>query len=99
MLSRRINKISILSLLLIITVIFSGCSVKSDASEGNAPKKQVQVQKIARQNQVTTDLVVSGTVIPKEYSLIRSLTPGTIEYLAPVGSQVYLGQPGGYPFL
>lgn len=86
-------RIRLLSLLLILPIFLAGCGQSDDNQTEPVIKKKVQVQEITKQNQVTSKLTVSGTVTPKEYSLIRSLTPGTIEYLAPVGSEVKAGQP------
>lgn len=71
----------------------TGCGKQEEQTEETVVKKQVKIQEIAKQDEVSTSLVLSGTVVPKQYSSIRSLTPGTVEYLAPVGSEVSVGQP------
>lgn len=54
--------------------------------------KIVRIETIEKQDTVSSDLHVSGTVVPREYSVIRSLTPGTIEFIVPVGVEVVRGQ-------
>lgn len=85
-------KIFSLALLVLVAFTMSGCG-KEEATEQENIKKKVQIQEIVRQNEVNSKLILSSTVVPKEYSLIRSLVQGTVEYLAPVGSDVYVGQP------
>jgi len=87
------KKFTLILSLLFLVFFTTGCGQQAESSEETITKKQVKVQNIAKQNEVETSLVLSGTVTPKEYSVIRSLTPGTIQYLAPVGSDVYAGQP------
>ena len=82
-----------LSALVIATLALSGCGKKAEETDEPVIKKQVEVQYITKQSEVNSSLSVSGTVTPKQYSVVRSLTPGTIEYLAPVGSQIVVGQP------
>ncbi|MCB9802395.1 efflux RND transporter periplasmic adaptor subunit [Candidatus Nomurabacteria bacterium] len=80
--------------LLLLGVVVSGCGAKdATLNDEEIIKKEVKVQNITKQSEVNTELTLSGTVVPKQYSLVRSLVPGTIEFLAPVGSQVYVGQP------
>lgn len=68
---------------------------------GNAPAeevteqvlaKKVSVQTITPQDQVVRKLTASGTVVPRQFSVIRSLTPGTIQFMVPVGQEVVVGQ-------
>jgi multidrug efflux pump subunit AcrA (membrane-fusion protein) len=73
-------------------LVVTGCGRGNGDEIEEVAKKQVKIQTIQKQNQVTTDLTVSGTIIPKEYTLIRSLTPGTVEYVVPVGSPVSVGE-------
>lgn len=73
-------------------LLLSGCTNNGQQDE-EVIKKQVTVQEIGYQTELITELSLSGTVVPKEYSLVRSLTNGTIEYIAPVGTQVLKGQP------
>jgi len=87
------KKFTLILSLFALVLLASGCGQKTEETEEAVIKKQVKIQDISKQNEIDTSLVVSGTVVPKQYSLIRSLTPGTIEYLAPVGSDVYAGQP------
>ncbi|MBT7553237.1 efflux RND transporter periplasmic adaptor subunit [bacterium] len=84
------HKFSVLLLLLAVFVV--GCGPVADSKE-ELVKKQIKVQNISLQSEVDADLTLSGTVVPKQHSLVRSLVPGTIEFLAPVGSQVFTGQP------
>jgi len=88
------KKIKVLSLsILILSVFITGCGKSNDVNEEVTINKKVKVQEIVEQNDISSKLTLSGTVVPQEYSMIRSLTPGTIEYLAPIGSEVYAGQP------
>lgn len=86
------KKINILLIVLILPLILAGCGKQEEEAQPTI-KKQVEIQRIVKQDEVVADLVLNGTIVPKEYSIIRSLTPGTIEYLAPVGSEVFMGQP------
>jgi len=81
-----------LFLLVSVAITLAGCG-KENTEEQVEIKKQVRIQEIAKQSELTSKLTLSATVVPQEYSVIRSLVPGTIEFLAPVGSQVYVGQP------
>lgn len=90
---RKMNKISYLLIVLLLVVTLTGCGNNSANQTEEIIKKQVNIQQIAQQDTVATTLLVSGTIVPKQYSVVRSLTPGTIEYMAPVGSQVFIGQP------
>jgi len=89
------KKLFILIILFVsIAFITSGCKKDGEVlGEETEPKKQVQVQEIQTQNEVKVSLTASGTVVPKEYAVVSSLTQGTIEFLAPVGSVVKRGQP------
>lgn len=67
---------------------------------GNTPeevekivKKQISIQKISKQNEVTSTLSVSGTVTPQQYTAIRSLVQGTLEFVHPAGTKISVGQP------
>jgi len=81
--------------ILFIASIFtlSACKPPVPDEVKTPKKKEVSVQTVQKQNSVVTKLTASGTVIPKQYASISSLTPGTVEYLAPVGSLVTKGQP------
>lgn len=85
-------KIIFLTLLILVAVTMSGCG-KEESTEQTDIKKKVKIQDIAVQDEVSSKLTLSSTVVPQKYSLIRSLVQGTVEYLAPVGSDVYVGQP------
>ena len=86
------NRLIALFLFLTLSTVFiSGCGKEKEAEEQKA-KKQVKIQEIKLQNKVTSTLTASGTVIPKQYSVIRSLTQGTVEYITPVGTNVVIGQ-------
>ncbi|MBT7082144.1 MAG: hypothetical protein HN929_11910, partial [Chloroflexi bacterium] len=91
--SRSIKGTLLLSALVIAAFTLTGCGNKVEEAEEPVIKKQVEVQYITKQGEVSSSLSASGTVTPKQYSVVRSLTPGTIEYLAPVGSQIVVGQP------
>lgn len=90
---RKMNKIRYFIVLPLLLMILTACGNNSDQQTEEPIKKQVNIQLITKQEQVVTSLAVSGTVVPKQYSMIRSLTPGTVEYLVPVGSPVSIGQP------
>ncbi|PLX24799.1 hypothetical protein C0580_03975 [Candidatus Parcubacteria bacterium] len=92
-LSKNMKKFTIIFVLAAMTFLTTGCGKQEEQTEETVVKKQVKIQEIAKQDEVSTSLVLSGTVVPKQYSSIRSLTPGTVEYLAPVGSEVSIGQP------
>lgn len=85
------KKVLIIAIAMLAVIAVTGCGKKND-TEDQKPKKQVQIQTISKQNEVVNKLTVSGAVVPKQYSIIRSLSPGTVEYLAPVGSEVSQGQ-------
>jgi RND family efflux transporter MFP subunit len=87
------KKFTFIFTLAALLIFSTGCGKQTDQTEETVVKKQVKIQDIVKQSEVSTSLVLSGAVTPKQYSVIRSLTPGTIEYLAPVGSDVFVGQP------
>lgn len=84
--------IPVVTILIFCLVIFSGCA-KKKTEEKLLPKKQVSIERVQKQTTVSDILTLSGSVVPKQYSKIHSLVPGTVEYLAPVGSSVVSGQP------
>jgi len=91
---KNMNKLKIYSLLVLISAMtISGCGKDENLDNNVEIKKEVKVQEIAQQEEISSSLVLSGTVVPKEYSIIRSLSQGTVEFLAPVGSDIYAGQP------
>ena len=69
----------------------SACG-KSEDEETPVIKKKVEIQEIVKQNEANVAFKASGTVVPREYSVIRSLTPGTVRFLAPVGSTIRAGE-------
>lgn len=72
--------------------ILAGCSSNDDeANEANI-KKEVHAQIIQEQDEVTSTLTVSGTIVPKQHSIVRSLIQGTVEFLIPVGERVFKGE-------
>jgi RND family efflux transporter MFP subunit len=91
--NKKAIKFMSLSLLIFVGLALSGCGKQDDVEDKAEIKKKVNIQEIVEQTEVNSELVLSGAVVPQEYSMIRSLTPGTIEFLAPVGSEVYAGQP------
>lgn len=84
-----------------ITAILIGVAVISLLLRGGGTpevveeviKKQISVQDIAKQDEVTSTLSASGTVIPRQYTVIRSLVQGTLEFVHPAGTQISAGQP------
>lgn len=89
---RILEKLRFLLLILLLSVTVSACNKKADVEEEVIVKKQVKIQDIEKQADVASALTVSGTVTPKQYSVVRSLTPGTLQFLMPVGSTVSQGQ-------
>ena len=79
---------------LLLPAILVGCQPKTPDDTADVKiKKQVTIQTIQRQSEIRTQLTASGTIVPKQHSIIRSLTPGTVEFIAEVGSPVSVGQP------
>ncbi|MDD5749329.1 MAG: efflux RND transporter periplasmic adaptor subunit [Patescibacteria group bacterium] len=74
-------------------ITLSACGKNNGQEEASSAKKKVEVQEISRQSQAAVSLKASGSVEPKQYSVIRSLTPGTIQFLVPVGQTVRTGDP------
>jgi len=90
---KKIRKTTLLLLLIsILTLTSTGCSNKSNQEE-EIVKKQVKVQEIKFQDEVTTKLTASSTIVPKQYSVIKSLTQGTMDYVPPAGINVKVGDP------
>jgi membrane fusion protein, multidrug efflux system len=93
MLKRR-KILTILAIFIFVTIALTGCGNNNEEAEiSEIIKKQINVQNITIQTEVQTPLIVSGTITPKEHSIVRSLAPGTIQYLALVGSEIQAGQP------
>lgn len=90
--SEKLKKLRLISLIVLLSVTVSACNKDKEVEEEVVIKKQVKVQDIERQTNVDASLTVSGTVTPKQYSIIRSLTPGTLRFLMPVGSDINVGQ-------
>ncbi|MDX9893737.1 MAG: efflux RND transporter periplasmic adaptor subunit [Patescibacteria group bacterium] len=87
------KKFIILPLLLIsLALALTGCANQAAENQNENVKKPVNIQDIAFQDEVTTELTASGTIIPKQYAVIRSLTNGTVESVMPLGAQVAKGQ-------
>lgn len=88
------KKLIILTTLAVLIVgLISGCNNKDEEVNDDKPKKQVKTQTIKLENEVTSTLTASGTIIPKQYAVIRSLAQGTLEYITPVGFNITTGQP------
>ncbi|MBU1164234.1 efflux RND transporter periplasmic adaptor subunit [Patescibacteria group bacterium] len=87
-------KYSIILAIIIVVIGIIVISLKNgdEIAEEVKPKKQVQIQTIEKQNEVSSTLTASGTVIPKQYTVIRSLVQGTLEYITPVGTDVTTGE-------
>ncbi len=80
--------------LLLTAVVLAGCTNgNSDDEVSDVNKKQVHVQTITLQDEVVSSLSVSGTIVPRQYSLVRSLVQGTVEFITPVGTDVKIGTP------
>lgn len=90
--NKKVIKFVYFSFLLLAIMSVSACGRKDKEEDKVEIKKKVQVQNIVKQNEVTSNLLLSATVVPQEYSIIRSLSPGTVEFLAPVGSEISAGQ-------
>lgn len=96
---KKKSKIIIASILVIFVVIsIALVFVYKNNKEGDVEvladtKKKVEIQNIEPQDSISVPLIASGVVEPKQHSIIRSLTPGNIVYLVPVGEKVYVGQP------
>jgi len=75
----------------VIAFLIRGGNRPEEANEEKI-KKLISVQEIKTQDQITSSLTVSGVVVPKQYSVIRSLTPGTLEYVVPVGLKISAGE-------
>ena len=87
------------ALVIVIVVIVVGSLVaafnkgqKKEEAPVEPRVKTVRIEEVTKQNTITTELTVSGTAIPREYSAIRSLTPGTVEFIVPVGENIVRGQ-------
>ena len=87
------------AIIIVMIVVVSGALLSSkvnkdnsEEAEANPRVKTVQIEILKKQDIITSELTVSGTIVPREYSNIRSLTPGTIEFLVPVGEDVVRGQ-------
>ena len=86
------------ALIIVVLIIIAGSVVasitkKEEAEVEEEPRvKTVTIETIQKQDTVTSELVVSGTAVPREFSSIRSLTQGTVEFLVPVGIDVIRGQ-------
>jgi multidrug resistance efflux pump len=77
-----------------VVIIFAVVALapKPAAQEENGNgAKNVSVLKIKKQDQVESTLVVKGTILPKQYTRIRSLVQGTVQFLQPVGERVAKG--------
>jgi len=85
--------ISLIILIILTTSVISGCGNNGEEVTEEKPKKQVKTQTIKLENEVTSTLTASGTVVPKQYAIIRSLVQGTLEYITPVGFNITAGQP------
>jgi multidrug efflux pump subunit AcrA (membrane-fusion protein) len=79
-----------LALFFIILAIFHDGA--DEVIEDSNDAKKVTTQVLSVQDEVTSKLTTSGTIVPQEYSIIRGLTPGTVQFLVPVGERVERGQ-------
>jgi RND family efflux transporter MFP subunit len=95
---KKIKKIALIILPMVIIFVAVGFAINNNKKgdtlgEDIIIKKRVEVQGIIPQDKVSTPLIVSGIIEPKKHTVIRSLTPGTIAYIVPVGERVFVGQP------
>ncbi len=79
-------------LLLIVVNAVRGNDQAQQEQEPQKVVKQIQVQKVQRQDQIKRSLSASGTVVPKQFTEVHSLTQGTVEFIVPVGETVVRGQ-------
>lgn len=85
--------LALLVLVVMSATIVAGCTPKKEETKEEKAKKQVTTQIIERQDEVVSTLTASGVIVPKQYSAVRSLVQGTLEYVSPVGTQVSIGTP------
>ncbi len=89
-------RLGVIAVILVIIgtlmILRSDKSTNEEPQQEEARAKQVSTQTIEKQDSVSYTLSTSGTVIPKQYTRVHSLTPGTVEFLVPVGTDVFAGQ-------
>lgn len=90
---RKIIIAIILIVLAVAVVLIYTRNNNGDGDGAQKIEKRVVIQNITRQDSVTAPLTSTSTVEPKQHSIIRSLTPGTVMFLPEIGSQVIVGQP------
>lgn len=92
---KKIIIISATVIALMAVVVFAYYKGRNGGGEEKIEtiEKQVRVQDIKLQDSVIAPLAASGVVEPKQHSTVKSLTPGTLGYIIPVGSKVIVGQP------
>jgi RND family efflux transporter MFP subunit len=95
---KKIKKIAFIILPMVIVFVAIGFAINKKQNdniddESVVTKKKVEIQNISLQDAITAPLIVSGVIEPKQHTIIRSLTPGTIAYMVPIGEKVLVGQP------
>jgi len=85
--------IIIAAIILVVAIVLFGRGGKEEEQAPEVIKKQISIQEITKQDEVTSTLSVSGTVVPRQYTVIRSLTQGTLEFIHPAGTDVTAGTP------
>lgn len=88
---RTITITAILIVVVIVSFLIRGGNVPEEVKK--VVKKQISVQEIAKQDKVTSVLSASGTVVPRQYTVIRSLVQGTLEFVHSAGTEISSGQP------
>jgi len=85
--------ILLIALIAVIAIIATQCGkspeVKGDQEE--VTQKEVQVLEIVQADTVDSKFSASGAVTPVQHSVVRSMVPGTVEFLIPVGQEVLAG--------
>ncbi len=89
------RKRNLLILVIILTiawvVVFRIGGTEKGVVKEEKTRPQVKVLEIARQDEIRSPIVLSGTIKPKKYILVKSAGNGFLQEVAPIGEAVRAG--------
>ncbi|MBU4331670.1 efflux RND transporter periplasmic adaptor subunit [Patescibacteria group bacterium] len=85
-----------LALVIILAIawvgIFKSRQTEIEAGPEEKVTPKVKVQIIETQDEIRIPIILNGKVKPKKYTLVKSLTNGFLQYITPIGEEVWAGQ-------
>lgn len=81
---------TIIVIVLAIILIIGATRTPAETEEIIEPKK-VEVITVKKQDEISSSLELKGTILPKEYTRVKSLVSANLQFISPIGSEVNRG--------